>query len=463
MSDTMNVERLTPLDMIMPRTYIGALLTFSTTEPISSISPNLQRGLDYLLKQLPWLSGQVFPTTPAPGEAPGLEIRWDVNAPAPTIVDKGSIKEAFETLSAQGMPPSAIPGDVWPVPPMIDEDLFAKGAPIFGASLFRFADNRGIGLCISIHHNTVDAAGFTEIVRLWVRSIAGSASSSSILGLGRISQLSGALSSDLSAVSSQSIDSLFASHPEYSKAPPAFPSEFPSCTSKVLSIPMTHINSTKQLLSKCMPKAPTTNTVVSALVWSAITRARLQRNSGLADETSRLAMAVNGRRRISEEFSSAETPYLGNTILYSLAKLSAEDLKVSGGDNAERLSKLCDIIAQSQSSTLVNSRHIAEVYSMANGMEDYRTMFVGWDLFGSRDLTITSWADLDLYEINFGSELGSPAFIRPPYSEADGVGMVLPRKKAVAGADAFGEVVEVMVMLRRDDIEVLEKDGMWKA
>ncbi|KAH8672395.1 hypothetical protein BGZ61DRAFT_428239 [Ilyonectria robusta] len=428
MSDTMNVERLTPLDMIMPRTYIGALLTFSTTEPISSISPNFQRGLDGLLKQLPWLSGQVFPTTPAAGEAPGLEIRWDVNAPAPTIVDKGSIKEAFETLSAQGMPPSAIPADVWPVPAMIDEDLFAKGAPVFGASLFRFADNRGVGLCISIHHNTVDAAGFTEIVRLWAQSIAGSVSSSSILGLGRISQLSGALSSDLSAVSSQSIDSLFASHPD-----------------------------------KCMPKAPTTNTVVSALVWSAITRARLQRNPGLADETSRLAMAVNGRRRIGEEFSSPETPYIANNILYSLAKLSVEDLKASGGDNAEQLSKLCDIIAQSQSSTLVNSRHIAEVYSMANGMEDYRTMFVGWDLFGSRDLTITSWADLDLYEMSFGSELGSPDFIRPPYSEADGVGMVLPRKKVVAGAGASDEVVEVMVMLRRDDMEVLEKHGMWKA
>lgn len=198
-------------------------------------------------------------------------------------------------------------------------------------------------------------------------------------------------------------------------------------------------------------------------MWSAITRARLQRNSGLADATSQLAMAVNGRRRIIEDFSSHETPYLANAILYSLAKLSVEDLKVSGRDNAAQLSKICYIIAQSQSSSLVNSRHIAEVYNMANGMEDYRTMFVGWDLFGSRDLTITSWADLDLYEMNFGSELGSPDFIRAPYSEADGVGMVLPTKKTATDADASGEVVEVMVMLRRVDMEVLEKDGMWKA
>ncbi|KAJ8132512.1 hypothetical protein O1611_g1107 [Lasiodiplodia mahajangana] len=92
-------------------------------------------------------------------------------------------------------------------------------------------------------------------------------------------------------------------------------------------------------------------------------------------------------------------------------------------------------------------------------MEDYRTVFVGWDLFGSRDLTITSWADLGLYNASFGEGLGKPEFVRIPSSPADGVVIVLPRKR---GEGATSEVVEVMVMLRTDDMTVLEKDAAWK-
>ncbi|KAH7120554.1 transferase family-domain-containing protein [Dactylonectria macrodidyma] len=465
MTNTLNIERLTPLDLIMPRTYVSAHLAFRTTEPIPSILPRIQHGLEGLSKQLPWLSGKVHPTTVADGEAPGLELRWDADQPVLAVVDKGTIEESFETLSAEGMPPSALPTGVWPVPSMIDEALYARGATIFGASLFRFGDGRGVGLCISIHHNAVDATGFAEIVKLLVQNIAASEHSSLVsFGTGRLNQLSQALSSDLSTVSSESTDNLFASHPEYSKAPPAFPSEFPSSTSKVLTIPIARINSIKEAFSKSMSKTPTTNTVVSALLWSAITRARLQRNSTLAGETSRLAMAVDGRRRIGDKLSTPETPYIANAVLYSLAKLSVEDLNNSSAEDMEQsLSKVCDVISQSQSSTAITPRHIAEVYSLTDRVEDYRTIFVGWDLFSSRDLTITSWADLDLYNLNFGSDLGKPEFIRVPYTEADGVALVLPRKREVGDADASGETIEVMVMLRRDDMAVLENDGLWKT
>jgi hypothetical protein len=92
-------------------------------------------------------------------------------------------------------------------------------------------------------------------------------------------------------------------------------------------------------------------------------------------------------------------------------------------------------------------------------VDDPRSLFVGWDLFGSRDVTITSWADMDLYNVDFGEGMGKPELLRLPYTDsADGVAIVLPRKRGVER-----EMIEVVIMLRRDHMEELEKDSMWNT
>jgi hypothetical protein len=131
---------------------------------------------------------------------------------------------------------------------------------------------------------------------------------------------------------------------------------------------------------------------------------------------------------------------------------SASDLQ-----NIDHLSEICRAIAESQSAARINSCHIAEVYRLADGVEDYKSIFVGWDLFCSTDLTITSWADLDFYNMDFGAKLGKPEFLRLPFMGADGVGIVLPRRRSE------NEVLEVMIMLRSEDMEVLENCGIFDS
>ncbi|RSL71465.1 hypothetical protein CEP54_001351 [Fusarium duplospermum] len=451
-----HVERLTPLDHLMPRTYVGVVFSFRTTESTSTISARLQDCLVSLSKQLPWLSGRVFPTTRARegGEVPGLEIRWTDDDAIPAIQDKGVIDASYASAAESVMSPSTVPADMMPVPAMVDEATFSSGVPIFGASIFQFSDKQGVGLFVSIHHNVADAAGFAQVVKLWAQHLSGAEPSGEKLGLDRFTRLSEALSEDLSAVSNQSTDEIFAAHPEHSSAPPAFPTEFSPATSKVFTIPIGRINAIKEQLEGIVSTPPTTNTIVSALVWSAVTRARAQRKSDLQGESSRLAMAVNGRRRLGEGFSTSENPYFGNNILYSLAKIEVDSLNTSDADFAQKLAKVCDAIAESQSPTKINSRHIAEIYTLSEKMENYQMIFPGWDLFSSRDFTLTSWADLGLYELDFGAGLQKPEFVRAPHSEADGVGLVMPRKRSE------DEVLEVIVMLRKDDMEVLESNGI---
>ncbi|PYI01183.1 hypothetical protein BO78DRAFT_436352 [Aspergillus sclerotiicarbonarius CBS 121057] len=470
MADHTFVEQLTPLDLPMPRAHIRVLLVFPTANPTPAITQHLQRGLDKLSKQVPWLSGRVFPTEASPA------IRYTADSTL-TLVDKGSITASYTTLASQGMPIEAIPPDVWPLPSTINP-LSTTGDPIFTASLFRFAD-QGAGLCLSFHHNATDATGFSEILHLWARNVADPKFDlSSPPPQGRLSRLSQALSPDLQNISSLSSEHLFALHPEYSTLPPTIPKHFPPCTSKTFTISIHWINILKDLMHKHTPNRLTTNTILCALLWTTITRIRTHRtrtaplthDPSPRSRQSTLVTAINARHRIpipipkgKEKENENKNPYLGNTVLYALTTLPATTLSTADEDPIHSLAQICSLITKSQSPATINSRYTAEVYRLLE--QNAGSVYVGWDLFNSRDLMITSWADVDLYGVDFGTGVGRPGFVRLPVvgeAEADGVGVVLPRRRDRDGdGDGGGEMLEVVVMLRGDDMRGLEGDGMW--
>lgn len=95
------------------------------------------------------------------------------------------------------------------------------------------------------------------------------------------------------------------------------------------------------------------------------------------------------------------------------------------------LATVCDAIVQSQWPCKINVHHDGEVYNLLDRVEGYLSIFPGWDLLNSRDLTITSWAGLDLYALDFSTALGKPTFIRMHSANADGVDIVLPRRRSM--------------------------------
>lgn len=443
MADHTCVEHLTPLDLPMPRTYIRVLFVFPTASPTTELSQELQCGLEKLAKQVPWIAGNVFLTT-TDQKAP-LEIRYHADK-TPRLQDKGQIAASYASLSSQDMPMKAIPLDVWPtLPSLLGNTPSETGDPVFAVSFFRFAD-QGVGLCICLHHNAVDVTGFSEVVRLWAENVVQQNQTHPSYGLqgsgDRLVQLSKALEPDLRGISSLSSVRLLALHPEYSTQPPVLPKEFASCTSKTFKIPVHWINVLKELLQKSAQRQLTTNVILCALLWTSITRVRAQRNPDLRRQTSRLVTAVNGRSRIPGNLQPmpGNQQYLGNVVLYALANFSCANLATADEDPVRSLAKICDRISESQSPATIDSRFIAETYRLVDSMEDYRSLFAGWDLFGSRDFTITSWAGLDLYGVDFGPLLGKPEFVRLPCMEADGVAIVLPRRRNVCD-----ERLEVMV------------------
>ncbi|KAM0230806.1 hypothetical protein ACHAP5_011278 [Fusarium lateritium] len=442
--DNSGIEPLTALDSLMPKNYIRMLLAFPTSEAFNVVSKQLQSGLNATAEKIPGYLDEF------------VTLAMGTNGPH-MIIDRGSIDEPISSLEADAMHSTTIPEHVWPLGALPESD----DSLVFGASVFRFND-QGLGLCVCMHHHAVDAASFTQVLRIWAQETTTRGSSPSPSGGTRLSRVSEALASQISEARSKSTEDLFGLLPEYSPIPPAMPASFPSFASQMFKIPTEHLDAYKQILVPLLETPPSTNTVLCALLWSFITRIRAQHKEKTPTHTSsRLVMAVNGRRRIGPDFSPPENPYMGNLVLYTSTERPFETLK-NAAASARDQAEVCNAIAQSIAPAKINTQHIANVLQLGAQDGECSTIYPGWDLFNHKDVTITSWADLDLYQMSWGSELGQPEFVRFPFSPADGVCIILPRRK-VDSASHSQDLVEVVIMLKAEHLEALKMDSLWQS
>ncbi len=470
MAANLGVERLTPLDLVMANVYTSQLVLFRTTEPLSAVTETLQRGLDALCKQVPWLSGRVYPTEAAPLQRPGVEIRWTTDDKPPVLANKGLIPLEYDSLAAAGMPPSSIPDHVWPVPNTnpLREHSSGVGAPVLAVSVFGFGDNQGLGLCVSMLHSAGDAAGFDQLLRLWashVRTRPAATTPCPVRVEDRQRWLPRALAPDLDVVSTASLRELFALHPEYTTSPPTPPpAVFPPSACRVLEVPLRQIDLVKEHVAEHMAAKPSTNTILTALLWSAVSRVREKRSPALASETSELMTAVNGRRHLIKDSDRTEGQdvYLGNVVSNCLVRLPVIQVSAAHDEEDGRaLAALCEVVSGSTRRARCSRRHFAEIYSLIDRVDDYRMIRQGWNWFGSRDFATSSWANFEIYSTDFGPQLGRPDRLRLRAVEGDGNAIILPRRRRLTADDTPEEVLEVMLLLRQDDMEALGKDGLW--
>lgn len=127
----------------------------------------------------------------------------------------GTVDESYEALAQKGVLPEALPAGAWLVAGLPEEVTETSGPRALVAGLVRFADGRGAGLCIGVHHNCVDGTGFSELVRLWAQNmnVAGEGTLEFDLA-GRRDRLSAALYPVSENVEARSFEALVASHPD---------------------------------------------------------------------------------------------------------------------------------------------------------------------------------------------------------------------------------------------------------
>jgi hypothetical protein len=211
----------------------------------------------------------------------------------------------------------------------------------------------------------------------------------------------------------------------------------------------------------------TINSILSAVIWCNVTRIRLSRRLQQPPISfSRFFQLVDGRQRLGLTINKPG-PYLGNVVFTSSADIPLDVLATRGTFDQQSISLMAPTIrAIGDAASQVTADYISGFLSVLQQVQDLGSLGVGRMSQHGVDFCASSWANLPLYECDFGpvfsqdcaeTKEGTPLFVRYPYIEfADGNMIVLPRRRTPNGKD---ETIEACVMMVEDDLTALAEDA----
>ncbi|KAF2246452.1 hypothetical protein BU26DRAFT_520923 [Trematosphaeria pertusa] len=458
---------LSPLDQTMPRAYIPTALVFATKNYELAIS-HLQAGLEKTCTQLPWLKGRIIERA---NERKQLAIRWDVTAPTPVIEEKDAPEgfPGFAQLVKTGGPAEYFQYGMFPSSCLArNQEVEEPGAPVFGTSCVRIEG--GLVFCASMHHAVMDGSGYGDFVRLWAENTRGSLGSSMAPDPEEPLNRGGRLADAIGPPSKRdelTIESLLKEHREYKLRssethPPTSsspsPEAIPPGTSKIFTFSVPKLRAVKTSFPPHLIEDSfvTVNNVLCAILWSHVSSIRCSRPEHPEPASDSLfGFAVNGRRILG--LNEPTAPFLGNVTLLAQADAHMEELKAVSVEDPTALAPVIYSIACA--ALLVDKAYIESLVQLASLLPDLSGMEPGWDAINGPDFNVTSWVYMGLYDCDFGDAVGKPELVRLPCLPVDGLAMILPKRMNSIGE----ETLEVMVVLRTDDMDRLSESETWRS
>ena len=218
------------------------------------------------------------------------------------------------------------------------------------------------------------------------------------------------------------------------------------------SAPWTYFRFTKASLIKLKTEAMSgangasdwvsTNDALTAFIWQRVAIARSRR---FGPETSMFCdRLVNIRGRLQPPVPAG---YMGHMLILDQIALSFGQLaKASLSDLAVQLRR---------SLNSIDDYHIRSAATVIKNEKDRSTFQYGANAVTGRDLTVSSWAGLNLGSISFGPALGRAAFIRRAIqADCEGLAYFMP-------ATSDGDI-DVTISLSKEDYDIIDQDPIWK-
>lgn len=434
---------LSPIDWMMPRSYITQILCFSTINP--QVPCILKDGLAGTLADVPYLTCEVVEANSPKGSVmlskttQSLDDLFDIKDISPTA--------DYDTLKLANFSPSSLD--------RLDTshaDLKISGVgpqPVFRATLSLIRN--GYLLCVSVHHSTTDITGFGALLKIWA-SHCRTGSSKSIqfaddwLDRGRL------LPTPTNPLGRC---------PEYLHIREGSPRrknlEDPgdAMESVIFNFHKQRLQSLKADVIRYLSGEMTwvsTSDILTAVLWSALSFAELQGDAHFAgsgtfskhDDRS-IRIPVNFRSRYRP---SLPKNYLGAAFGISLAtakKIDLENIAI-GADGNLFLSALARVAASVRKAVnLINEQNMRSVVEYLAAQSDLRGIELGPH---STSPSIVSWADQGIYDLDWGCKIGDCDAVRLPGLKNKRWPIVLPRHQN-------GDL-EVFVRLPKRQIDILE-------
>lgn len=436
-----HVVHLSNIEHCMPRAYIRICLAYRvpSQQHLKTALNGLQEFVAKTVEAKPYLAGDVIDVE-SPGEHTGrAEIRFTTKdyltypkVEVQHLYNEDGTPILYDDLDVAGLPPSRLrPEDVSALPPNADPK---KKSPVL-----RVRANvvqGGLIVSIYLHHCVSDGTGFDLITSGDVREDG--------LTFRRPSGPGNRGFVGLEAELKQFAERKSAIRQSLSKVPPGL-----SRTRKIKArqlnapAPLTNKPGRGCVLMICAKKISalvaefnhceqfksahqhTVNSVIMALLWRHMTRARrpsIQHNTDV--KTSKLLIPCNIRERMNPPLHDC---YFGAAVDSGKAELDLDSLTDL---SVRRLDEISHMVRQAI--VRVDDAYVRQMIDFVHNADaniDVQDIQASnMDRVRGADMYITSWLKLRSYQHDLGMGLGGPDWVRKPWSRDPGSCIILPQK-----------------------------------
>ena len=417
----------------------------------SVVINTLTKGLERLTASFPWLAGQVINEGSCPGNSGVFKIRSLAKLPhlvvedlryGPSMPTMDGLRRAnfpFKMLDEAIIAPcKTIPGD--------SDESASNSKPVFLVQANFIAG--GLLLTFVSQHQTMDMTGQGQVMHLFSKACRNEPFTSEELSSGNLPRRNLIPLLDNSYEQGPEL-----AHQIVKPTPPHSnsnssndqlePTSSPKCTWTYFNFHPTSLAALKSLATETIT-LPTgyisTDDALSAFIWQSVIRARLARCDPKTEST--FARAVDPRR-----YLDIPKAYPGLVQNMTYHTHTFETLVVAPLGNIA--SQLRSAVDPKTSNLGYITRALATFISRT---PDKSIVSVTAAVDQSTDIMLSSWANLDCYDLDFSLGLGKPEAVRrPQFEPCESLIYLMP--KTLDGEIAVG------ICLRDEDLEILKADS----
>ncbi|KAK1991666.1 trichothecene 3-O-acetyltransferase [Colletotrichum falcatum] len=417
-------------------TQIAVCFSVEDESSIPSIISTLNNGLERLTAAFPWIAGQVV-NEGASGDSTGIFKIQPHEATPPLVIKDLRDDVSSPTMDAMkraGFPFHMLDESVVAARPTlpIDPALAGKPQPVFIVQA-TFIQG-GLILTFLGQHQAMDGVGQGQIIDLLSKACRNESFTDDEVAAGNLPR------HDIIPLLED-----YQSGPEVEPmmvSPPKKPSSAPaSCRWAYFDFSASSLRALKSTAMETVKSGyVTTDDAVTAFVWRSVSRARAP---GLSpDEEIKLGRAVDVRG-----YLGVPQKFLGivHNMTYNSSSLR-HLVDAPLGEAARELRSKVDPRALSYS-----TRAFATVLDRS---PDKRGFSFAGKFSLDKDLMISSWAKLGLYDQDFGLGLGKPESVRrPQFTPFEGLSYLMPKSRDGS--------IALAISLSDKDMGRLKEDQEW--
>ncbi|PTB35923.1 hypothetical protein M441DRAFT_93411 [Trichoderma asperellum CBS 433.97] len=406
-------SQLSPLEWIMPRSYISQILCFPSSNP--RISEVLRDGLAGTLKDVPYLASRIVARAHPKGSVA-------LSSPCDSLNDLFRVNTYtdvdYDALKSGAFRPSVFDDQSW-----FSADLSPANtspSPVFRAVLSLVKG--GCLLAVSLHHSTADITAYGSLLKIWAchcRTGSSEGVDFDQSWLDRTAIVRG--SHDAPA------DSPLLLHKEEAVLS-GQPSKPAKMETEYLKFSGEYLKRLKAEVNNHLPNGTawvSTSDILTAILWGSIIHSEfLDDDNTTADGKYFMRTAVNFRSRYEPPLPRE---YLGASFGVTLVAAKKADLVAIGSSTEQKIftSEIANIAAAvRQSINIINGQSMNRVVNHLASQADVTTLKLCEQ---AADVSIVSWADEGVYELDWGVEMGHCEAVRLSSLKAKRYPVVFPR------------------------------------